>query len=161
MCLIANNPMRRTSDIVISLQLFFSELSHDEKLELLLMEEYRGWNVLALAAFFNCVSAIEFLLNTIKFDPPQQLKLMKFSWRYDSDISSVGEDGGYGSDEEAGVKKPVSAAEVAHYYNHKGSSEMLECMKVDAMIRVAVETKCSGTHCRFIPTFLLYNSYMS
>ena len=129
------------------------------------MEECRGRNALAIAACFNRVSAIDFLLNTMKFDPQQQLKLMKFSWRFESDTASLGGESGYGSDEEAGVKKPVSASEVAHYYNHKGSSEMLECMKVDAMIRVAVETKCSGrllfTQCRFIPTFLLYNSYMS
>ena len=64
--LIANNPIRRNSTIVKSLQLFFSELSHDEKLELLLMGEYRGWNALATAACFNCVSAIEFLLTAIK-----------------------------------------------------------------------------------------------
>ena len=42
------------------------------------------------------------------------------------------------------MKKPVSAAEIAHYYNHKESSAMLERLKVDAMIQVAVETKCSG-----------------
>ena len=46
MKLVANNPIRRSSAIVQSLELFFSELSHDEKLELLLMEEYRGWNAL-------------------------------------------------------------------------------------------------------------------
>ena len=144
MSLIANNPIRRSSAIVKSLQLFFSELSHDEKLELLLMEEYRGWNALSFAALLNCVSAIDFLLNTIKFDPQQQLKLMKFSWRYESDTASVGGESGYGSDEEAGVKKPVSAAEVARFYNRKESSELLERLKVDAMIQVAVETKCTG-----------------
>ena len=144
MRLIANNPIRRSSAIVKSLQLFFSELSHDEKLELLLMEECRGWNALALAAFINCVSAIEYLLNTIKFDPQQQLKLMKFSWRFESDTTSLGGESVYGSDEEAGVKKPVSAAEIAHMKGRKESAELLERLKVDAMIQVAVETKSTG-----------------
>ena len=45
------------------------------------------------------------------------------------------------------MKKPVSAAEIAHYYNHKESSAMLERLKVDAMIQVAVETKCTGRFC--------------
>ena len=143
MRLIANNPIRRSSAILESLQLFFSELSHDEKLELLLMKENRGWNALSFAALFNCLSAIEFLLNTIKFDPQQQLKLMKFSWRYESDTTSLGESG-YGSDEEAGGREPVSAAEITHYYNYKESTELLERLKVEAMIRMAVETKCPG-----------------
>ena len=160
MCLIINNPMRRSSAIVKSLQLFFSELSHDKKLDMLLIKEFRGWNALAYAAYYNCVSAIEFLLNTIMLDPLQQLKLMKFYWRYESDTTSLGGESGYGSDEEAGVKKPVSASEVAHYYNRKESSELLERLKVDAMIRVAVETKSSGrllfTQYRVISTFFLY-----
>ena len=140
--LIANNPIRRSSAIVKSLKLFFSELSHDEKLELLLMEESRGRNALATAATLNCVSAMELMLNTIKFDPQQQLKLMKFSWRYESDTASL--ESGYGSDEEASGREPVSAAEIAYYYNLKESSAMLERFKVDAMVQVAVETKCSG-----------------
>ena len=98
------------------------------------MEENRGWNALAYAALYNCVAAIDVLLNTIKFDPQQQLKLMKVSWCYESDTKSVGGESGYGSDEEVGVKKPVSAAEIAHYYNYKESTELLEGLKLDAMI---------------------------
>ena len=91
-------------------------------------------------AAVNCVSAIEFLFNTIKFDPQQQLKLMKFYWRHESDTTSL--ESGYGSDEEAGGREPVSAAEITHYYNYKESTELLERLKVDAMIQVAVEFKC-------------------
>ena len=56
--LVTNNPFRRNSAIVKSLQLIFSDLSHDEKLDMLLIKEYRGRNALSLAAFFNCVSVI-------------------------------------------------------------------------------------------------------
>ena len=47
---------------------------------------------------------------------------MKFSWRHDLDITSL--ESGYGSDEEAGVKKPVSAAELAHMKGRKESAEL-------------------------------------
>ena len=106
------------------------------------IEDNEGWNVLAYAAQFNCASAIKLLLNEIKFDPQQQLKLMKYSWRYESDTTSL--ESGYGSDEEAGVKKPVSAAELAHMKGGKESAELLERLKVDAMIRVTVEKKNPG-----------------
>ena len=148
MRLIVNNPIRRSSDSAKCLKLLFENFSHNDKLDIMTMEDHNGLNAIAYAARFNSLSAIEFLLNTtegIKFDPQQQLKLMKFSWRYDSDTSSVGEDGGYGSDEEAGVREPVSAAEVAHVNGRKESTEMLERLKVDAMIQVAVETKSTGT----------------
>ena len=67
---------------------------------------------------------------------------MKFSWRHDSDITSL--ESGYGSDEEAGVKKPVSAADIAHMAGRNESVEVLERLKVDAMIRVTIETKNPG-----------------
>ena len=143
MRLIVNNPIRWSSDMNRSLKLLFQNLSHNDKIDIMTMEDRRGWNVLAFAAAVNRLSAIEFLLNTIKFDPQQQLKLMKFSWRHESDTTSL--ESGYGSDEEAGVREPVSAAEVANYYKHsKESSELLDRLKADAMIRVAVEAKSTG-----------------
>ena len=109
------------------------------------MEDHNDLNALAYAARFNSLSAIEFLLNTtegIKFDQQQQLKLMKFSWRHDLDITSL--ESGYGSDEETGVKKPVSAADIAHMAGRNESVEVLERLKVDSMIRVSIETKNPG-----------------
>ena len=42
------------------------------------------------------------------------------------------------------MKKPVSAAVISHYYNYKESTELLEQLKLDAMINVV--TKGTGRY---------------
>ena len=73
MRLIVNNPIRRSSDSAKCLKLLFKNFSHSNKLDIMTIEDDEGWNVLAYAAQFNCVSAIKLLLNEIKFDPQQRL----------------------------------------------------------------------------------------
>ena len=65
---------------------------------------------------------------------------MKVLWRCESDKRSIGGESGFS----VGNEVPPSPAEQAHYYDNEEWIQLLESVKVDAMISSVMKTECPG-----------------
>ena len=139
MRLLANGSIHDSSAIEKCLELIFRKSSHSEARDLLSMTDNQG-NVIAHAAQWNCPQAIAYLLSLVECEPKKQLELMNVSWRCESDKSSFGGESGFSD----GNEEPPSPAERAHYYDNEECIQLLESVKVDAMISSVLETGCPG-----------------
>lgn len=140
--MMSNERLCGISKVGKCLQMALCSLSHDEKLSVVRTLSRSGTTVITTAAKRKRALAIETLMAMFKHDPNQQLNLMKVTWRYKDTGSIMNTESGYSSEEGTEDKKPSlpeSPVAMARYHGHQNCVQVLESLRVDAMVASIVE----------------------